>query len=314
MKLITFEEIKSLGITPEMSYEWIDYVLRNRDRFILPTKVKIPLDGSDYCNLMPCAMPDEKYFGIKVINRSERRHKQGGLNLDSQILLYNYETSNLEAILDGNYITTIRTATVAVHTIINLAKDFSVLSMLGLGNIGVSIGDILFRLTKDRHYTVKLLRYKNQAERFIERFHEYKNIEFVICNDYDSLMQGSDLVVSSVTYANADFCDPSVYKAGCTIIPVHMRGFMKCDLSFDHIIVSDMVRAKEFKYFNSYKKVSLTDDVLLGKANVREKPDERVLIYNLGLAITDIYFASKIVKIINGKEINDLNPMSPFYI
>lgn len=314
MKLINFEDIKDLNIAPEKTYEWIDYVLCNRDKFILPTKVRIPLVGSDYCNLMPCAMPDGKYFGLKVINRSENRHKEGGLNLDSQILIYDYDTANLKAILDGNYITTIRTAAVAVHSVLNFAKDFSVVSMIGLGNIGVAIGELLFKLTADRHYKVKLFRYKDHAERFIDRFKSNRNIAFEICNDYESLMCDSDLIISSVTYAASDFCNPTIYKPGCTIIPVHMRGFMECDLVFDHIIVSDMVRAKGFKYFDQYKKVTLTDDILSGKEVVRNNRNDRVLIYNLGLAITDMFFASEIVKLVTGQEIKDLCPSTNYYI
>ena len=148
----------------------------------------------------------------------------------------------------------------------------------------------------------------------IERFGKYDNITFVVCDTYDELMKDSDLVISSVTYAESDFCDPSVYKPGCTILPVHMRGFMECDLQFDHMIVSDMVRAKGFKYFDSYKKVTLTDDILEGKVKVRENPEDRVLIYNLGLAITDLYFASKIYELISKEDSEDLRPKQSFYM
>ena len=314
MKLITFEDIKKLNISPEQSYSWIDYVLRNRDKFVLPTKVRIPLEESDYCNVMPCSMPEGKFFGLKVINRSEKRRENGELNLDSQILLYDYDTANLKAILDGNLITTIRTAAVAVHSIVNFAGDYNVIAMLGLGNIGVAIGDILFELIKNKTVVVKLLKYKNHTERFIDRFKKYKNIQFQVCDTYNDLMMDSDLVISSVTYAEEDFCDPSVYKKGCTIIPVHMRGFMECDLQFDNVIVSDLVRAKGFKYYDKFKRMSYTDDILDGKTKARKHEEERILVYNLGLAITDLYFAEKIYKLIEKSEIDDLRPNGNFYI
>ena len=315
MKLIDYNTVKSANITPEQSYEWIDFVLRNRDIFILPTKVRIPLVGSDYCNLMPCAMPDGGFFGLKVINRSEKRRLEGALNLDSQILIYDYETADLKAIIDGNYITTIRTAAVAVHSVRNFADSFNSIAMIGLGNIGVAIGEILFELEKNKRFKVKLYKYKDHAERYINRFSKYTNIDFVIVDNYEDLMCDSDIIISAVTYAEKDFCDPSVYKKGCTIIPVHMRGFMECDLVFDHIIVSDMGRAKnEFKYFKQYKRVTLTDDVLSGQVSVRENKDERVIIYNLGLAITDLYFAFKILNLVEGNSIQPLCPGKHFYV
>lgn len=314
MRLITFDDIARVGLSATQSYEWVDYVLRNREKFVLPTKVRIPLEDSDYCNLMPCSMPEEKFFGLKVINRSEKRRENGDLNLDSQILLYDYDTANLKAIMDGNYITTLRTAAVAVHSICNFTDDFNTVAMIGLGNIGVKIGDILFSIYNDKNFTVKLFRYKDHAERFISRFEKYSNIRFEICDSYPDLMAKSDLVISSVTYAASDFCEPSIYQPGCTIIPVHMRGFMECDLEFDHIIVSDMVRAKGFKYYDQYKKVTLTDDILSGSVPVRENKNDRVIIYNLGLAITDLYFAHKIFSIVNGEDKLRLGPQSNFYI
>ena len=314
MKLISFEDIKALKISSGQSYEWIDFVLRNRDKFVLPTKVRIPLEGSDYCNIMPCSMPGRRFFGLKVINRSEKRREMGELNLDSQILLYDYDTANLLAIMDGNYITALRTAAVAAHSVMNFSPEFDTIAMLGLGNIGVATGDILFGLIKDRKVTVKLLRYKNQAERFAERFSGYTNLKFEIVDRYEELMKDSDVILSAVTYAEDDFCDPSIYKPGVTVIPVHMRGFMECDPLFDHVIVSDMIRAQGFKYFDRYKKVTLTDDVLDGKVPVREKSTDRVLVYNLGLAITDIYFAAQIYSMVEGTEIKGLRPDEGFYM
>ncbi len=314
MKLITFEDIRNLRIPATEYYNWIDFVLRNRDKFVMPTKVRIPLVESDYCNLMPCSMPDNHFFGLKVINRSEKRRELGYQNLDSQILLYDYDTADLKAIMDGNYITTIRTAAVAVHSVKNFADGYRTIAMIGLGNIGIAIGDILFEMDKDKSFTVKLFKYKDHAERFIKRFEKYKNIRFVVSENIDDLMSDSDLVISSVTYAENDFCDPSVYKKGCTIIPVHMRGFMECDLVFDNIVVSDMVRAKGFKYFDQYKKVTLTDDILAGNEVIRQYPDDRVLIYNLGLAITDLYYAHKIYELIEKGDIQDFGPKAHFYM
>ncbi|MFQ6824404.1 MAG: hypothetical protein ACLRTZ_13730 [Agathobacter sp.] len=302
MKTITFEDIKALNIDAQTYYDWIDFPLRNRDKFTLPTKVKIPMVGDDYCNIMPCAFPDGNVLGLKVINRNENRRNDGRINLDSQILLYSYETCDLLCVMDGNYITTMRTAAVAVHTIINMVEDYSTIAMVGLGNIGTAIGDMLFQLTKDKEYTVKLMQYKGQENRFINRFKEYKNVTFKVCDSQDVLMKDSDLIVSSVTNAEKDFCDESIYKPGCTIIPVHMKGFMECDLTFDNIVVSDLIRAKSFKYYDQYKRLLYTDDVLNGTVNLRNSSTDRTLIYNLGLAITDMYYAAKIYQMMDMKE------------
>lgn len=317
MKLINFDTIKGLNINPVEYYDWIDYVLKNRDKYIMPVKTRIPFRENDYFNIMPCVLPEDNYMGLKVITRNEQRRENGKLNLDGQIYLYSYDKCELLAIMDGNYITTIRTAAVAVHTLINMVKDYNKIALIGLGNIGTAIGDILFEKTKTKNYTVKVYKYKGQEERFINRFQDkYKNITFEICESYEELMQDSDAIISSITFIENDFCKPSIYKPGCTIIPVHMRGFMKCDLEFDHVVVSDLERVKHFQYYNEMKKISLTDEILFNKKEIREKDSDRVIVYNLGLSITDLYFGAKIYNILSNTENNEyeIGPTDNFYM
>ena len=311
MRIIKHDDIVKLNISPYDCLKWVDEVLDYRDSYTMPPKTRIKLVDTDYCNIMPVMDPNEGVFGLKVVNRCSNRRRNDGLNLDSQILIYDGDTCNLKAILVGNYITSLRTAAIAVHSVFNYAEEFNTIAMLGLGNIGTLIGKLLFDLTREKHYTVKVLKYKNDAERFIERFKEYDNVEFVVCEDYCKLMSQSDVILSSVSYTKDDFCASNIYKNGCTIIPVHLRGFMNCDSDFEHIIVSDMERAKkEFKYFKEFRKVSVTDDI-------RESKEDRVIIYNLGLAITDLYFANRIMGMFSeDKEIDtvDIRPSRRFYV
>ena len=315
MKIIDHATLSGLPISAKEYLDWIDYTARNMDHFVLPTKVRIPLAGTDYFNVMPCILPEQGMMGLKVVTRNQYRREQGQLNLDAQIMLYSSQDCNLLAIMDGNYITTVRTAAVAVHTALHTAQSFDTVAMVGLGNIGTMIGDLLFPVTTDRKMIVKLYQYKDHAERFMQRFQKYDNLTFQICTDYCELMEGSDVIFSSVTYAEGDFCDQSVYKPGCTVIPVHMRGFMECDLHFDHVITSDLKSIQKFGYYGRFKKMSLLNDVLFDPALIRERPEDRVIVYNLGLAVNDLYYAGQIYQRLAGAEDHGaLAPHEPFYL
>lgn len=289
---INQDQLLSLPITAEEKYEWIDNALRDKSGYILPTKTRMPLKETDYFNVMPCALPSEGVLGLKVVTRNENRRLKGQSNIEGDILLYSYEDFLPLALIDGAVITTIRTAAVAVHSMLNLAPRREVIAMVGLGHIGTEIGDILFELIKSEKITVKLFRYKDHAEKFIKRFSRYSNITFQICDTYDDLMSGSDVVFSSVTYIKDDFCSPDIYKKQCTIIPVHLRGFKECDKVFDNIITSDLVSIQKFEYYNKMRKMSYIDDIFSDIANYT--PNNQTIIYNLGLAIYDLYFAAKI--------------------
>lgn len=293
---INASDIEALNISPLEYYEWVDEVLNHFEEYILPVKTRIPLRKEDYFNIMPCVLPSLGYMGLKVVTRSEMRRAHGQPNIDGDILLYDYESCNLKALMDGGLITTIRTAAIAVHSMLHLVGNYSTIAMVGLGNIGTYIGKILFELIKDKPVKIKLYRYKDHAERFEELFRKYSNLSFEICDTYESLMKDSDVVFSSVTYMEQDFCDSINYKRGCTIIPVHMRGFKECDKTFDHIITSDLESIKKFQNYNQMRRLSLLNDVLKNKTLVRECVDDRVIVYNLGISLYDIYFASMLYK------------------
>lgn len=293
---IKASDIEDLNITPLEYYKWVDEVLNHFDEYILPIKTRIPLRTEDYFNIMPCVLPSLGYMGLKVVTRSENRRANGLPNIDGDILLYDYESCNLKALMDGGLITTIRTAAIAVHSMLHLVGNYSTIAMVGLGNIGTYIGKILFELIKDKPVKIKLYRYKDHAERFEELFRNYSNLSFEICDTYESLMKDSDVVFSSVTYMEQDFCDSANYKKGCTVIPVHMRGFKECDKTFDHIITSDLESIKKFQYYNQMRRLSLLNDVLKKKTHIRESVDDRVIVYNLGISLYDIYFASMLYK------------------
>lgn len=315
MKIVTHNDIKNLNISGKQCYEWIDYAMRNREIFLNPHKTRIPLNGTDYFNVMPCVIENENTMGLKVVTRSEKRREAGRQNLDSKIMLYSYDESELLAVMDGNFITTMRTAAVAVHSMLNLTSNYDVIAMVGLGNIGTALGEILFELIREKNVVVKVMRYKDHAEKFIQRFSSYKNITFKICETYEEMILDSDVVFSCVTYAEKDFADANLFKEGCTVIPVHMRGFMDCDLKFEHIITSDLESIQGFKYYGQFKKLSLLDDVIYQPACVREKSTDRIIVYNLGLALHDIWYASQIYKLLDKDEKGfDLNPDQIMYV
>lgn len=290
---ISAAQIQDLNISARDKYDWVDNTLTNKSSYILPTKTRMPLKETDYFNVMPCALPDENVLGLKVVTRNENRRLAGLSNIDGDILLYSYDNFLPIALIDGAYITTVRTAAVAVHTMLNFAKKYDIIAMVGLGNIGTEIGNILFELVKDIHLTVKLYRYKNHAEKFIERFRMFDNINFVVCDTYEDLMSDSDVVFSSITYIADDFCNPSVFKKETTVIPVHLRGFKECDKEFDTVITSDLISIQKFENYKHIKNLLYIDDIFKNKNFIN---NGRTIIYNLGLAIYDLYFASQIYK------------------
>lgn len=173
-------------------------------------------------------------------------------------------------------------------------EDYKPIGLIGLGNVTKATMDIFLAHTKHKKLIIKLYRHKDQAEMLIKRYENYTNVEFVICESYEETIMDSDIIVSGITYAEKDFCDDKYFKEGCLVVPIHTLGFQNCDLFFDKVYGDDYSHICGFKFFNEFKSFNEVSEVINNLAKGRENDKERILVYNIGIAIHDVYYSHKI--------------------
>ena len=315
MKIISQKQIRDHNISPAVCVEWVKESFALKEKSQLPAKISLHPQGNDFFNTMPCMLPvPNNYFGVKVVHRI----KGATPALGSDLLLYNSETGELLAMLDADWITTMRTGAVAALAIqVFRSTSARTYGFLGLGNTGRATMLCLLESEPDVMHHVVLLRYKDQAESFIERFKGYSNVSFTICDDSKELVAQSDVIISCITEAQGLLCDEdNLYKKGVLVVPVHTRGFQNCDLFFDKVYADDTAHVCGFKYFNQFKKFAEIQDVISGKAEGRMSDEERILSYNIGLGLHDVVYASKIYEILkdNSNEIELVRETEKFWI
>lgn len=150
---------------------------------------------------------------------------------------------------------------------------------------------------------VGLLRYKEQHLEFARRFEGYDRLHFHYVDSASELARGSQVMVSCVTVATRDFCSPDDFAPGSLLVPVHTRGFKQCDLAFDKIVCDDEGHVASFGYYPQFKsKLVEMSDVLIGRASGRDSNSQRIIAYNVGIALHDIVFASNIYDMVAGEE------------
>ena len=290
MKLITARQIADLKISPALCVDWVRESFSLKHAAQLPPKISLHPQGTDFFNTMPCLLPGR--FGVKEVSRI-----QGAVPALSSIeLLYDSVSGDLLAIMDADWITTMRTGAVAALATQTFRREGELTyGFIGLGNSARATLLCLLESEPDRFFQVCLLRYKDQAESFIERFSSYPNVSFQILNDAPSLVSSSDVIISCVTSADGLFCeDDRAFREGCTVLPVHTRGFQNCDLFFDKVFGDDTGHLHGFKYFDRFRQYGEICDVLSGKIPGRENDRERILSYNIGIGLHDLVFADKI--------------------
>ena len=304
--VIRQEQIDALHISTATCLEWVREAFLIKDEAQMPAKVSVHPQGEDFMTTMPCLLPmynGRKYFGIKMVSRIEDQQPV----LHSTIFLYDAQTGQLLTVMDADWITAMRTGAVAALAARTFQRQGTdTYSMMGLGHIGKAVTRCLIADNHDRPIHFRLLRYKDQAERFIDELQQISHLspyppQFSVIDDKREFAAEADVLISAVTVATELlFPDDSVFKKGVTVIPVHVRGFQNCDLFFDKVFGDDTGQISTWKYYSQFREYDEIHHVLQGKNPGRTSDDERILSYNYGIALHDITFAARIYEQIQG--------------
>ena len=294
-------DIRALDISPRQCVDWVEEAFSIKSEAQLPPKISVHPQGNDFFTSMPCLLPRQYgVFGMKVVHRISGAEPA----LGSDILLYDSQAGQLLALIDGDWITTMRTGAVAALAIKTLEQKSgnATYSFVGLGNTARATALCLLSMAGGKTVRFRLLRYKRQAEAFAERFASYGCAEFEIVDSVEEFVSGADVIVSCITDAQGLFCpDDSLYRPGVLLVPVHTRGFQNCDLFFDKIFGDDTGHVSGFRNFARFKAFDEFANVLAGKNPGRESDSERIIAYNIGLGLHDVVFAHKIYGMLKGR-------------
>lgn len=303
MKILQQKDIRSLNIQPKDCVTWIKESFNLKNFAELPVKEAVHPRDLDFFTSMPCLLPPARnefnnsalighYYGVKVVHRIE-----GAVpSLGSDMMLYNADNGALLAVVDCDWITAMRTGAVAAATTIALQKiGSSSYGFVGLGNTARSTMLCLLSQIKAKEITVYLVRYKNQAESFINRFKEYPNVKFLIVDSIEDMIESVDVLYSCITAAKGNLVqDESIFPKGITVVPIHTRGFQNCDTTFDRVFGDDTGHVRGFKFFNQFHDYNEIGEVFAGRDPGRKSNSQRILSYSYGLGLHDVYFAAKI--------------------
>lgn len=297
MKILTDEHIENLQISPSICVQWVSDAFAMKTQCQLPPKISVHPRGRDFITTMPCLLPEPYHiFGVKVVSRMQGRHP----SLRSNLMLFDTISGELKAVMDTNWITAMRTgavAALAIHTFRN--SHSSIYSFVGLGSTAHATMRCLLSLLRDEELTIRLFRYKTQAEQFISDYSSYSNVHFVIVNTMEELVEGTDVLVSCITDAQGVLVEnTSLFKPGILVVPIHTRGFQNCDLCFDKVFADDIGHVKGFEYFSQFEYFDEFANVLANREQGRRNDKERILSYNIGIGLHDVYYSYQIYNLL----------------
>lgn len=288
MRIITEEEIIGLGITPLQCVEWVEHSFKSKPEADMPAKISVHPFADSFYTAMPCYHPNTGRVGVKVISRVPGNTP----TLKSKMMLFDARSAELLALVDTDWITTMRTGAVAALAAKTFSADFENASfgVVGLGATGRAVIRCL-RAIGFPAQKFFLLDYKDHVERTMA---EFPDIAFHHTADKKELVGQTNVLISCVTVMHEQFLPETEYAAGYLCIPVHVCGFQDCDITFDRVFGDDTAHLRGFKNFPRFRDFAEFSDVLLKRREGRRSSKERILSYNYGLGLHDLWFASRI--------------------
>ena len=282
---------------------------------INPSKLSLPIFPyhEGLINSMPSYMKKGDVVGVKIVSVFDNNPRDYKLPTTvGTIVLYNADTGIPIAIMDGTYITDMRTGAVSGIKAKYLAKKGAKkLAIIGGGAQGfTSMEMTLFSLPGITDVQVCDLS-DEQCDAFIEKGKEvFPDVCFSKCTDHRDTLKDADIVVYA-TSANRPLLENGEYlKDGITVILVCETLTQKAIGLFDKWYVDTEECALD-RYNVSLKKYSedrglewspLTKslvtgeigDVITGKISGRENDSEKILSGAVGMSIEDVIAAKAV--------------------
>jgi alanine dehydrogenase len=293
--ILSHEDIISLNIPLIECIKAVEEVLKEhaQGKVKLKPKLSIKRDGGIFFTAMPAYVEKLNKIGIKWVNRIPT--KVTSPRITGTMLLNDPDSADLLAVMEATWITAIRTGAVAALTAKNLGKpNFETISFIGLGNTATAALKCMLELCPHIK-KVKAYNYNNSAQRFFDQFSDKKqenNLEFEICDEMEDIFLGTDVVVTAVTYAAKPFVKKEWLFDGILAIPIHTRGWQDCDPLFDKVYADDHGHVIDFMP----QITGELGEVILGLKPARENDQEKIMAYNIGIAIDDVAISNLVYK------------------
>lgn len=285
VKMLNIQYAKILELTERMIIESII------DRVIHKSSYRLGKNNEGFFNILPAIIERKNVMGCKCVSKTPKSN----YTIKGNILLYDMN-GDLLSVLDGNEITEIRTASIAVACYKAVCKyqKHTKVGMIGLGGVGKKVLNYFLDVVKDNsnNYELLLENYHNHASDIVTDIEIPSNVNIKVVDKKEDLI-GCDTIFSSVRYASDDFFKPDDFKKGTLLIPIHTRGFMECDRFFDKVFVDNFDSIHDFKYIDDIKKKGYLTTTLFDES-VRIDKDDRILIYNIGNGYFDVMWANEI--------------------
>ncbi|MFY9560611.1 MAG: ornithine cyclodeaminase family protein [Terriglobales bacterium] len=291
-------DVAAVGLTMAEIIAALERMFREKSegRVEMPPKIGIHTMPDSFIHAMPASIPAQKAGGLKWVGGYPENSKRGLPYITGVLILNDYETGIPLALMDCTWITAKRTGAATALSAKYLARpESATVGILGCGVQGRSNLEalrVVFPLTKVYAYDT----HADRSARYAQEMSAQLGIEAVSVSDPKKAVVNSDMVITA---------GPILRKPHATIQRGWLReGAFASLVDFDSywhpaaLHEADKFCTDDVPQLHYYRDLGYFQDIppthadlgelVTGRKRGREKPEERTIACNLGLALDDM--------------------------
>ena len=291
-------DVASLGLTAADTAAMIERLCRERDASRVlnaPKSLLRPVDDVLFMSTLAVS-EDPPYAAIKALGVNAANAHTGMDTIGSTITLFDRATAYPIAVMDGSWITEVRTAALSAVAAKHFGRpDAETIAFVGSGAQARSHLDAFRDLFPLRH--IRVFGRGETNRRALCAKAEALGMTALDCTEPRAALEGADIIVSSVPLASGltPFLETAWVKPGAFVALIDLARTWRAESldQFDRIVVEDAVQEAEMSPQMIPAHLIGEDllDLVTGRTSGRAGDDERIAFIFRGLAIGDLAMA-----------------------
>lgn len=290
------------------------FAIYSEGKSVVPLRVNIDVPKHSGQSLfMPGYVPELDSVGIKIVSVFPKNVEKGIPSVPAQMILLDGTTGEVCCIMDGTYLTQLRTgAASGAATDVLAVQDAKVGAIFGAG--GQAMRQLEALLAVRKLELVKIFALGDEAKKFVDsakaELKEYK-VEIIVAESAEEAVKDAD-IITVVTTSKKPVFKGQLVKKGAHINGVgsYTREMQELDeyiiKEADKIFVDsksavlaesgDFIQPMEKGIIDKNRITGELGEIISGKIKGRENDEQITLFKTVGIAVQDVVTASKIYK------------------
>ncbi len=311
MKSINFlylsqEDVVKTGMTVGDAIPLIEESFRahGNGAFENPPKPGIHPLSDAFIHAMPGYLPKLGVGGMKWVSGFPGNYRHQLPSVMGFIIINDVNTGQPLAIMEGGWLTAVRTAAVSGVAAKTLARSGAeVVGLVGAGVQGyvhtLAMGKALPQLKTLKVFDAR----PEQIDQYIESVSPKVSFQVERVDSAQEAIETADVVITATGRLTRPIFHREWLKEGVLVLPIHTRGWDK-DITYkmDKFVVDCWEQFRGVQGYPGAYYESLPDphaqlgEILVGKKSGRENDHEQIINHNYGMAIHDMIMGQHVLE------------------